>query len=235
MFGLWGKNLQAQFGSLDVSSGDVPVVVELFTSQSCSSCPPADKVLGDLTAADNVIALSCHVDYWDHLHWKDTLSQKFCTERQRSYSRAMNSRRVYTPQMVVNGQTEFVGSRGGQAVKTVSDAGNGGAVKAIRISRSGDRLNVTLPDVAGTGHYTIWVMGYNASHMLNIPSGENRGRTVKYTNSVIALDRLGSWAGDSQAHEIALPRATAGNLDGVAIIAQQGSHGAIVAAGNLKL
>ena len=102
----------ARFVDVDAGASQSPVVVELFTSQSCSSCPPADRNLGKLSENPNVIALGFHVTYWNHLHWEDTLSNEFSTKRQRSYAAAFRNGRVYTPQMVVNGEQEFVGSNG---------------------------------------------------------------------------------------------------------------------------
>lgn len=234
MLGFGGKTLHARFGDLDLSASSVPVVVELFTSQSCSSCPPADKVLSELADNPNVIALSCHVDYWDHLHWKDTLSQSFCTDRQRSYARAMNSRRVYTPQMVVNGRSEFVGSNRGQAGNVISKAQKTPNVKMIEIAKSGDdSVEITLPQLVKGGDYTVWIMGYNAPHTQSIPSGENRGRTVLYKNSVTALDTLGRWSGEGRTERFTLPKGT--NTAGLAVIAQDGTHGHIAAAGKIGL
>ncbi|MCD8526513.1 MAG: DUF1223 domain-containing protein [Alphaproteobacteria bacterium] len=132
-----------------------PVVVELFTSQSCSSCPAADKVLKDIAQRPGVIALGFHVTYWDHLGWKDTLSKSFATERQRNYAAERSSSRVYTPQMVVNGGEEFVGSDKSRLSRAISKAS---ALSTITVDRHPQKLSLSLPELSG-GPYMLWVYG----------------------------------------------------------------------------
>ena len=220
MFFTFGSNAYAQ---------DAPVVVELFTSQSCSSCPPADRVLGELAQKDNVIVLSCHVTYWNHLHWEDTLSRKFCTDRQRDYARVKGKRGAYTPQAVINGDTETVGSRRGHVNKLVDTAT---PIQKIDISPDQNALNITLPDLKDDD-YKLLLFTFGGGHTQSIPSGENRGRTVTYTNPVSDLDNLGRWNGDTQikTHKLGFGSAPSG---GYAVIAQD-RQGIIHAAGQLKL
>lgn len=208
---------------------NTPVVVELFTSQSCSSCPPADRVLGELAEKDNVIALSCNVTYWNHLHWKDTLSRGFCTDRQRDYARIKSKRGPYTPQVVINGDAETVGSRRGQVNKLVDSAK---PIQAIEITPDQNAINIALPDLSD-GDYKLLLFAFDGEHTQSIPSGENRGRTVTYTNPVSDLQNLGRWNGDTQikTHKIGFGGAPSG---GYAVIAQ-GRQGIIHAAGQLKL
>lgn len=216
-----------------------PVVVELFTSQSCSSCPPADAVLGELADHNNIIALGCHVTYWDHLDWKDTLSLPACTQRQRDYAAQMGSNQVYTPQMVVNGHVEFVGSRRSTAMREVGKAAHSlKAVRAIALNRSGDTLTAQLPPLGfGVAPQTLWLAPIAKPRTQAIKSGENRGRTVTYTNPVAALVNAGAWNGQAETRTIALPAQYPGApaIDGYILIAQSPPAGPIVAAGQLPL
>ena len=215
------------------AKADGPVVVELFTSQSCSSCPPADELLGELAAKDaNIIAFSCHVTYWDHLNWRDTWSRKFCTNRQRAYARHLGSKQVYTPQMVVNGAHEFVGSNRAKAQRQVA-AGAGGAVLAIELKQTADGLTATLPALpAGSPKQTLWLLRYQSSHTQAIKSGENRGKTITYTNSVDTLDQVGVWDGAAETRTFPTPEGEA-ESPGFAVIAQPNGFGAISAAGRI--
>lgn len=224
--------------ALSLPDTDVPVVVELFTSQSCSSCPPADALLGELNKHPNIIAFSCHVTYWDHLDWRDTLSRKFCTERQRSYARHQGKRQVYTPQMVVNGEYEFVGNNKNEVMRYVSLASK--TVKPIKLSLKGTTISATLPGLGpDASPQTLWLASYQASHTQAIPSGENRGKTITYTNSIATLQNVGTW--DGRAKTLTLPRpageaAPAGETEGpgYALIAQPNGFGPIRAAGAFK-
>ena len=222
----WTSSLRAQFGNLESDAIDKPVVVELFTSQSCSSCPPADKNLAKLSENPNVIALGFHVTYWNHLHWEDTLSHEFATKRQRAYSNYKRSSRVYTPQMIINGDEEFVGSRSGVLNRAL---GRAKKVEPIKISDNGDSLNVTLPDLKD-GNYTLWLAGTKDTHTQEIPSGENRGRTVTYHNAVLHYEKAGNWDGSAQELSVNKP---GGDIDRYVILAQESGHGPIKAAGKL--
>jgi len=208
---------------------DAPVVVELFTSQSCSSCPPADRLLSQIADQENIIALGCHVEYWDHLHWKDTLSQDFCDMRQHGYSSIRGSKRVYTPQMIVNGKDEFVGSHKSKLSAALKRA-NQNPLKPIQIETSGAEIAFTLPD-APHGSYRLWAFGYADEQHQKIPSGENRGKAVDYANPVRSYTNLGSWDGQAAIHKFSKPNK---NLDGIAILAQKNGFGEIVAAGKFK-
>ncbi len=208
---------------------EAPVVVELFTSQSCSSCPPADRILASLAQNPNIIALSCHVSYWNHLHWKDTLSHEFCDMRQHGYAGKKGSRRVYTPQMIVNGTNEFVGSHNSK-VKFALNNAQRNPIQAIKIEMPNPySIEFTLPE-ADKDSYRLWAFGYQNTHHEDIPSGENRGRSVTYANPVQSYTNLGAWDGKAAKHEFTTPDA---KIDGIAILAQRGGYGEIIAAGKL--
>ena len=238
MTGLWMMGTRAPVGAASLTTTEHalapahgPVVVELFTSQSCSSCPPADALLGELAKNNhNIIAFSCHVTYWDHLNWRDTLSRKFCTERQRAYAAHMGSRQVYTPQMVVNGTHGFVGSNRTDAQRYISS----GAVLPIKLAlNKNDTISATLPALPqGASPQTLWLIRYHDAHTQAIKSGENRGKTITYTNSIEAMNAVGVWDGRAQTFQFPAPEGKAPN-PGYAVIAQPNGFGAISAAGRL--
>ena len=226
----WGKSLHARFGDFDAQTIDGPVVIELFTSQSCSSCPPADKNLGELTQNPNVIALSFHVTYWNYLHWKDTLSHQFSTDRQRAYAAHIGKRRVYTPQMIVNGSREFVGSRGGDIANALENAR---PLQTININiRDDGTLSAQMPELEH-GEYTIWIAGIKAQHQQNIKSGENGGKTVTYHNAVIEFTTLGEWDGHATEKKADMFENT--DIDRYVVLAQKSGYGFIAAAGQSPL
>ncbi len=218
--------LQAQ-SAPDVAP-DNPVVVELFTSQSCSSCPPADKILGEISDNPNIIALGFHVTYWDHLHWKDTLSQEFATNRQRAYAHNKSRGRVYTPQMIVNGGAQFVGSNRGKLQNALSKAHS---IKSLQISKAGNDFTFDAPAMPA-GQYHVWIYGTQKKHLQDIPSGENKGRSVTYSNSVMAQIDGGAWDGKAQSFTFAaLPN---DQIDDVIVLIQKDGYGDIIAAGKRR-
>ena len=232
MFGLWATALQARFGGLEIQSSDVPVLVELYTSQGCSSCPPADRVLEELAQHENIITLGCHVTYWDRLGWPDELGRDFCDARQRSYAHQSGSSRIYTPQMVVNGKHEFVGSYKSDASKYIAQEIKAAQTQKIAVRAQGNRLHIQLPQLNKRGDYRIWMIGYKRDHISHIPRGENRGRNVRYVNTMLRIDKISSWAGEAKTLSAVWPNDP--TIDGIAIIAQRTTHGPIVAAGKAE-
>ena len=168
-------------------------VVELFTSEGCSSCPPADKLLGQIderARADGsrVFPLAFHVDYWNHLGWTDPFSSEASSNRQRDYGRALHLESIYTPQMIVNGEREFVGSNGEIAEKAVSEAlsrpGENTITLHLGVGREyGDVL--TEYDVAGERKGRVLNIALVESDLtVKVPRGENSGRTLRHDNVV---------------------------------------------------
>ncbi len=208
---------------------NAPIVVELFTSQGCSSCPPADKILGALSQNENIITLGCHVRYWDRPEWKDTLSHDYCDMRQHGYAGLKNSKRVYTPQMIVNGKDEFVGSHSSK-VKAALKRAQDNPIQAITLKADASTIQFTLPAVQQAS-YRIWAYGYKNNVYQSIGNGENSGRKVTYTTPVNSYTNLGSWNGDATIHSFEKP---AEDIDGIAILAQKNGYGEIVAAGKLQ-
>lgn len=233
IFMFWTQALQAKFGHIETTAIENPVVVELFTSQSCSSCPPADKVLGELAQNPNVIALGFHVTYWNHLHWKDTLSQEFSTERQRRYAAYRRSSRVYTPQMIVNGAQEFVGSNRDRLNKALQ---NTQPIAKIDLERTAENaVAINLPALSNDGNlnYTLRLFGVRSTESVKITRGENRGRSVTYHNGVLHQNVLDSWLGDADHRITQIPMDD--RIDHIVVLAQAGGYGEIIAAGKLSL
>jgi hypothetical protein len=203
-----------------------PVVVELFTSQGCSSCPPADRLLGELAGRADVLPLSFHVTYWDRLGWPDTFGLEDSTRRQQLYAGWLGERRVYTPQMVIGGRIDVVGSAPGRvlaAIELLQDQAAAGPELTI----ADDRLSVGPGEQADAA---IWLVAFDDHHDVAIERGENRGRTLRYHRVVREVTRLGDWHGG--AIEIGLPLAALGaaGRDGAAIVVQRLGDGAILSA-----
>src|SRR5579871_5924572 len=163
-------------------------VVELFTSQGCSSCPPADKLLGELADRKDVLALSLPVDYWDYLGWKDTLASHDYSERQREYAQSRGDQEVYTPQAVVDGSEDLVGSDRAAIETALKQATDKGFPVPIDLSPSDDAMTVKIGAAAGgVNRGTIWLVMYDRSVTVPIGRGENSGRTITYSNVVRKL------------------------------------------------
>lgn len=208
-----------------------PVVVELFTSQGCSSCPPADEVLAQISGRDDVIALSLHVDYWDYLGWRDTFAQNRFTQRQISYRDAWQKTVIYTPQMVVHGATDVRGSSADAVAGAIDAARAADAPVNVSIERQGGMLKCRIAPVDGAATGTVWIAKYSLSESVAIERGENAGRNITYLHVVRSLDRIGTWSG-VEPEEVAMPQPGPG--EGVAIWIQDGDAGPIMAAAKIE-
>jgi hypothetical protein len=172
-------------------------VVELFTSQGCSSCPPADAILAKLKREPGILVLAWHVDYWDYLGWKDTLGVEGATERQRLYAANFKSASVYTPQAVVNGATGLVGSRETQLRSALQNIPFEGI--AIGLKRGPDGLVIALPQSDFNGVQTIIeLVRFIPQAVVEVERGENAGESVIYENAVSKVTQLGVWNGDEK-------------------------------------
>ena len=209
------------------------VVVELFTSQGCSSCPPADRLLRRLSTEDGIVALTLNVDYWDYLGWKDDLALPDNKARQRGYRSALGKRHVYTPQMVVDGRREVVGSRPADVMKTVYDLRSRPDQVAVDLSLEGPALQATLTPVTALpeGEIVLWQVGYDAVAERNIGAGENRGERIVYTNVVREWREAGRWDGTS-ALTIDLAPAMG---DHVALLVQRGEAGPMLGSATIPM
>lgn len=209
---------------------DSPVVVELYTSQGCSSCPPADALLGKLSARDDVIALALHVDYWDYIGWKDKFANPAFTNRQRSYAQVAGRRSVYTPQMIVNGQDHVVGNRPMDVSDLINRHARNDHPATVALSRSGGALSVSIESDRNLGPVEIFVVRYNPSAKVQITRGENRGKTLTYHNIVTGWSKVGSWNGRG-AHSL---KANVSGSAPVVVLVQGKNHGPILAAARLR-
>lgn len=225
--GFAASELSAQ--SSDIAS-DSPVVVELFTSQGCSSCPPADAFLGELAAQPGVIALSMHVDYWDYIGWKDPFADPKMTDRQRDYARALSSRYVYTPQMVIDGRHDVVGSHKDDVRSRIAEAAATPKPLQLRFLPDGGGKVVIPAGEVPEGGATIWLAVYDDAHETEILRGENRGKTLRYSHVVRELEQIGTWDGTAMEIALDLPAAAQRGRDGCAIIVQAGRGGPVLGA-----
>jgi len=177
-----------------------PVVVELFTSQGCSSCPPADRLLSRIADNEGVVALALHVDYWDYLGWKDEFAMPAFSDRQRLYARAWHERSVYTPQMVVQGVSYMVGSRGDEIQRQIMQAKGNAEVVALSASNQGAGIRIELvPMGAEPLEADIFLVRYTSGETVMIERGENAGKTIDYVNVVRDWQSLGRWDGKGPA------------------------------------
>jgi len=204
-------------------------VVELFTSQGCSSCPEADKVLGELAKDPNVIALSLPIDYWDYLGWKDTLADSRFTARQKAYSRTRGDRDVYTPQVIVNGSTHVIGSDRGKIEGAIDTTKKTDGVMSVPVSMtvSGKQINVSVAAAnkgLATKHGEVWICSVSKSVPIAIGRGENRGREVTYHNVVRNLLKVGDWNGTAGSWSVPLENISRDGVDAAVVYVQDGNR-----------
>lgn len=214
------------------------VVVELFTSQGCSSCPPADALLTKVSKQDNVLALGFHVDYWDYIGWKDPFSSAANTQRQRDYAGMMSGRYVYTPQVVVQGAWESVGTDETVLETRIKKARSLPRVPLDLVyDKAGNKVTLTIPEAPTMESHAVWMVLYDAEHTTTILRGENGGRTLTYTNVVRDLRRLGNWQGETLTIPVDLNAAKfkPGETSGCAAILQSRETGRILGVANLEL
>jgi hypothetical protein len=203
-------------------------VVELFTSQGCSSCPPADKIIGELASDPSVIALSMPIDYWDYLGWKDTLADKRFSARQKAYSHVRGDRNLYTPQVIVNGSAQVIGSDRSSidgAIKNTSKA-DGVMSVPVTVTMSGKFINVSVAASTGptAARGEVWICSVSKAVPISIGRGENRGQQVTYYNVVRNLLKVGDWDGSSGSWTVPLENISREGIDAAAVFVQDGSR-----------
>ena len=181
-----------------------PVVVELFTSEGCSSCPPADAFLTDLSRdGSGVLPLAFHVTYWDRLGWRDPYSLTAATERQAAYGRRFGDG-SYTPEMVVDGVKGFVGSERGEGAAAIAAARRAGRTEAeVTLSRNGGRIGISVG--AGSGAARVVLVGFDPQHTTAVGRGENSGRTLTESNIVRSVRTVAEWAGHPLSTDVEVP------------------------------
>lgn len=207
-----------------------PVLVELFTSQGCYSCPPADRLLGRLVEEGAVVALAFHVNYWDRLGWPDPFATDWGTRRQHRYGETVSNRRVYTPQLVIDGQAHEVGSneRGVRRAIAQAAATPHPATPALGWAGPG-RLRIALPDAAAAAGADIWIARFDKRRETAILRGENGGKRLAYHQIVRERVSLGRFDGRAQTLETDIPPGEARNW-GVAVIVQAPGPGRVLGA-----
>ena len=220
------------------AAGHFTTVIELFTSQGCSSCPPADALLGELAKRDDIVALSLPVDYWDYLGWKDTLASPANSARQRAYAYARNDRAVYTPQIVVNGVVHAAGNNPAR-VAEATEAARARLQEAwvpISVSSDGDKLQVHAAAANGSSRYssgTLWLVLYSEVEQVKITRGENAGKTIRYYNVVREMSPIGMWHGEAVSLHLPKVDVQGRGYDGCAVLLQAGNAGPIIGAAEL--
>jgi hypothetical protein len=208
------------------------IVVELYTSEGCASCPAADKILTKLAARDGILALALHVDYWDYLGWKDQFSMAKFTDRQEYYNMALGSRyRLVTPQMIFHGQSYVAGAKA-QKIEQRLAALRGQSDKVVlQVEKQNDKfsININPRGVSVSGGADIFIVEYMPDNVTEVKAGENRGLTLNHTNIVTSWERVGEWNGqDNWRVELAV---TDGSM--AAVIVQAADNGPILAARKL--
>ncbi len=229
--------LAAQTTQPSATESESPVVLELFTSQGCSSCPKADELLGYIAAMrEDVLALSFHVDYWNYIGWKDRFATEKTTARQKAYARTLGLSYVYTPQLVVNGQSHVVGSDENKVVQAIEVA-HSRAQRPVGVtlrSRPDGGLEVSITGQHFDGNATVWLVNFDREHTTDVDAGENMGRTLVNHHVVRGFRRIGTWSGPPEtfslsAQEVAEQSQAVG--DGCAVLVQaDNGTGAIIGA-----
>jgi hypothetical protein len=198
-------------------------VIELFTSQGCSSCPPADRLLGELARDPSLIAMSLPIDYWDYIGWKDTLAKPRHTARQRFYARTRGDGDVFTPQVVVNGVAHAVGNDKAAIEQAIAESRREGATLslAVKLAVAEGKLNVAIPASADKASGEVWLCALGTAVPVAIGRGENSGHTVTYHNVVRRWVKLGDWTG--AAHTFSVPLTDLASADAAVVIVQAGT------------
>ena len=213
-------------------------VLELFTSQGCSSCPAADALFKSYLRRPEVMALSYSVDYWDYLGWKDTLASPKFTERQRAYGKSVSNGQVYTPQMVINGARHAVGSSRGDIDAAVAASNGSAAAPAFRIAAtladgliSVQAAGAQVAPVAGPANGVVWLVTVRGQQTVAVKRGENSGRTLSYANIVRDVAQVGEWTGKAMTVRVPAGSPALGPDERYAVLIQRGPQGPLLGAG----
>lgn len=203
------------------------VVVELYTSQGCSSCPPADEFVAMLASNPQILPLALHVDYWDYIGWADKFAQGKFTDRQRAYAKAVGSRTIYTPQLIIGGADRIEGFAPDETAERLRAHMEAGTPVRLTVTRKGDRLVIRAEaDPPLTESLRVQLVRYKPEETVTIERGENAGKTITYTNIVTSWERLGEWSGQEP---LELTAPFPGDEPG-AVIVQRDGPAAILAA-----
>jgi hypothetical protein len=219
---------------LVASAQSQPVVIELYTSQGCSSCPPADVLLADLANRPDIIALALHVDYWDYIGWPDEFADPAFTQRQKAYAKAAGHRSVYTPQMIIGGRDHLVGAKPMELADLIGAHARLAPVANMTIQRDGPKL-VVMAERNGSArlpnNMVLQLVRFDPLRTVDIERGENAGKTITYANIVTSWTPVGKWDGSAPLR-VAID--LGGNSSPLAVILQAAGNGPIVAAAQLR-
>lgn len=240
LFGACGLAAAGAFfmaGPSAADSDSQPVLAELFTSQGCSSCPEADQIWSDLQKRNDVIALSFNIDYWDYIGWKDTLARHENTLRQQAYAKAMPSRQVYTPQVIVDGVDDVVGNERAKLVSAIDRrvAGSRGKRLPVSLVVSSNVVHVKIGASTPGEVATIWVAHTSSVKSVKVTRGENSGKLMTYTNVVRDFSQAGTWSGQAVVMDVPARGPAPSDNDGVAVWVQAGAHGKVLGAAQIRL
>jgi hypothetical protein len=208
-------------------AGEPRAVLELFTSQGCSSCPPADRLVGQLANDPSLIALSVPIDYWDYLGWRDTLANPAHSVRQRAYARARGDGQVYTPQIVVNGAADALGSDEAAIERAITQTDHKTGVMSLPVvlAVNNGTLNVSVSAAdKAPAAAEVWLCPMTKAVPVAIGRGENRGRTVTYHNVVRNWVKLGTLSTTQSSWNVPIAQIKAERIDAAAVVVQEGSH-----------
>ena len=214
-----------------VNADSRPAVIELFTSEGCSSCPPAEAYIGELARRPGVLALSYHVDYWDELGWRDHFALRESVVRQNMYAQALGRTGVYTPQVIVDGRKDYVGSDRARIEQALIEIRTGARVE---IAASAGDIQVSLGATELVAPSEVLLVAYLREALSPIGRGENAGRTLREYNIVRGVRRLGRWDGKSASFQIARSSLPAEATD-VAVLVQSTGQARIIAAASRAL
>lgn len=215
------------------ADGRPVTVVELYTSQGCSSCPPADVYLGKIADRDDIIALSFHVDYWDYIGWKDKFARPEHTKRQRKYAGHLGMGYIYTPQLVVQGMAHS--AHGSEASKLVKDL-RGAKRLDVQVKHVDGGLKIDIPGGTFEGETArVLVAAYDSKHDTEINRGENSGKILSYHNVVRDMARVGRWSGAAKSFTVTEKELKMAGRDGCAVLIQSTKTGRILGAAKIDL
>jgi hypothetical protein len=222
-------------GMANQETEQVLTLVELYTSQGCSSCPPADAFLSDLAERSDVLALSFHVDYWNTDEWQDPFSHKSFSLRQRAYKESLKTDYVYTPQMVVAGSYAAPGGQRLAINDAIAQTTSGVGHPELSIRRmANDRVEITVSAVNNASHGTVYAAVYDSQKYTRVRGGENRGRTLSNINVVKRLVALAPYSGKAQKFGFAVSDLDALRSDGIAVFIQAEKVGRVLSVANLS-
>ena len=212
--------------SCGLARAEPRALLELFTSQGCSSCPAADKLLGELAADPSLVTMSVPIDYWDYLGWRDTLASPGDSARQRAYARVRGDQQVYTPQIVVNGSNHVLGSDRAAIERVIVQTDRNSAVMSVPVllSVGGGNLNVKIGAASAHPAGEVWLCPVVTAVPVAIGRGENRGRTITYHNVVRAWQKLGDWSGTESSFTVPISQIKLDKVDAAVVMVQAGTH-----------